>query len=625
MTVIARFLLRMVRGARSRWLFPVALLPGIAALLILSYATYTHEQADLELGTLQTARALAQAVDAELAGAQAILAGLRLSWTPGSEAGTLTPQARQAVAVFPGAAYIAVFDGQGRGHLHTLAPPDRPLPRLQADMDGGFPSPPAAGRVSDLVSDGVARRPLLTLDLPAAESGGPPYLFRMGLGSERLAGLLARQKLPPGWMSAVYDRRGITVARSRHHDEFLGRPAAAALRARMQEAAEGFGEVTTLEGIPVFAAHSRSADSGFTVTVGVPVAEFQGKLKQTLGMALLALIAVLLGTLWIVWRLTGQFLASIQEFATVSRAAAAGDRDARVGDDQPEEFRHLAEEFNGLLRGRQEAESRLSESETRFHGLFHNMVEGIAHCRLIYEGGLPEDFVYLDVNPAFEGLTGLRDVVGRRVSEVMPGLNRARHPEQFDLYGAVAAGGGPRKAEIFVEEAGLWFSMSLYGPRQGEFIAIFDNITARKEAEAALLESETKFRLLAENSSDCVFWIDPEGRFRYVSPACESLSGYRPEEFLADPGLMLRIVDPEDRPAYAAHLAAGYTDDAAELELRIVRKDGEARWISHHCRVLRDEAGVFLGRRGHNRDITERRTAEDQIRKLSLAVEQSSS
>ena len=142
------------------------------------------------------------------------------------------------------------------------------------------------------------------------------------------------------------------------------------------------------------------------------------------------------------------------------------------------------------------------------------------------------------------------------------------------------------------------------------------------QALLALKESEDKFRLLAESAADCIFWVDEAGCFKYVSPACLELSGYGSQDFLDDPELLTRIIHPDDRADYQAHFVPGAAD-AHELEYRIVRRDGETRWISHQCKPIHDQSGCCLGRRGSNRDITSRRAAEEQIRKLSLAVEQS--
>jgi two-component system CheB/CheR fusion protein len=86
-------------------------------------------------------------------------------------------------------------------------------------------------------------------------------------------------------------------------------------------------------------------------------------------------------------------------------------------------------------------------------------------------------------------LTGLKEVVGKRVTEVIPGIREA-DPELFEIYGRVAMTGVPEKFEMFVEALGMWFSISSYSPEKGFFVAIFDVITERKRAEAALIRTE---------------------------------------------------------------------------------------------------------------------------------------
>jgi signal transduction histidine kinase len=122
------------------------------------------------------------------------------------------------------------------------------------------------------------------------------------------------------------------------------------------------------------------------------------------------------------------------------------------------------------------------ESEAHFRTLFDNMQEGLAHCRMLYADGRPDDFIYLSVNAAFERLTGLAGVEGRRVSEVIPGI-RESDPGLFATYGRVAAGGGPEQFEVHLQALRQWFSISVYSPQPGHFVAIFHVITARKEAE----------------------------------------------------------------------------------------------------------------------------------------------
>jgi PAS domain S-box-containing protein len=126
--------------------------------------------------------------------------------------------------------------------------------------------------------------------------------------------------------------------------------------------------------------------------------------------------------------------------------------------------------------------SARKRAEQHYRSLFENMIEGVAYCRMIFEDGQPRDWVYLDVNRSFERLTGLKHVAGRKVSEVIPGVREAS-PDLFEVYGRVASKGGHETFETWVEGLGIWFHISAYCPEEGHFVAVFDNITGRKQAE----------------------------------------------------------------------------------------------------------------------------------------------
>jgi PAS domain-containing protein len=79
-------------------------------------------------------------------------------------------------------------------------------------------------------------------------------------------------------------------------------------------------------------------------------------------------------------------------------------------------------------------------------------------------------------------------------------------------------------------------------------------IAEHKKTEEALRESESKYRIVADNTYDWEYWISPEGKFIYVSPSCNRITGYSAREFLHDPGLFYRIVHQDDRPQFDDHM-----------------------------------------------------------------------
>ena len=137
-----------------------------------------------------------------------------------------------------------------------------------------------------------------------------------------------------------------------------------------------------------------------------------------------------------------------------------------------------------------------------------------------------------------------------------------------------------------------------------------------RRADEVLRESETRYRLVADFTHDWEAWRGPDGRYLYVSPAAERLTGHAASEFLADPDLLLRIVHPDDRGTLSAHLVASAAPGRPDghHEFRILTPAGDTRWIGHVCTDVFDDAGRWAGRRESNRDVTGEVRAREAIR-----------
>lgn len=151
---------------------------------------------------------------------------------------------------------------------------------------------------------------------------------------------------------------------------------------------------------------------------------------------------------------------------------------------------------------------------------------------------------------------------------------------------------------------------------------------ARRLAEEALRRSEEKYRTVADFTYDWEYWQGPDGRYIYVSPSCERITGFRDESFLKNPKLLDRIIHPDDREIWAAHKAetADHQNDDSkdfELDFRIITHGGEERWIGHCCQPVYGRGGQYLGIRGSNRDITKHKLAEREQEKLQVQLLQS--
>ncbi|RPI36506.1 MAG: PAS domain S-box protein, partial [Methanoregulaceae archaeon] len=152
-----------------------------------------------------------------------------------------------------------------------------------------------------------------------------------------------------------------------------------------------------------------------------------------------------------------------------------------------------------------------------------------------------------------------------------------------------------------------------------ELLESFAHIMAvslsRRSSEERLAASEEKFRTVADYTYGWEYWEDPDRRIIYMSPSCERISGYSAEDFYHIPRLLDSIIDPSDRGAWENHRnEAETTTTALSIDFRIVRKDGGIRWINHICHPVFDTAGHPRGRRASNRDITEKKQKDDELR-----------
>lgn len=176
-----------------------------------------------------------------------------------------------------------------------------------------------------------------------------------------------------------------------------------------------------------------------------------------------------------------------------------------------------------------EAQKAIKESEKKYRELFENMMEGFAYCKMLYENGEPVDFIYLDVNQRFENLTGIKNVVGKKVSEVIPGI-RDTDPELFKIYGEVSLTGEPKNFEIFIDSLKMWFSVSVYSAWKEYFVAVFDIITERKFAEEIIKKSELFFRTTLYSIGDAVITTDNFGKIQQINFVAEKITGWKEHE-----------------------------------------------------------------------------------------------
>jgi PAS domain S-box-containing protein len=155
------------------------------------------------------------------------------------------------------------------------------------------------------------------------------------------------------------------------------------------------------------------------------------------------------------------------------------------------------------------------------------------------------------------------------------------------------------------------------------FLAIKEDITNRKIYEKALFESERKYRIVADNTFNWEFWSDKMGNYLYCSPSCLRVTGYTAQDFIDNSELKTQVVHPEHQLLFKNHLlAASDSYEDACIQFKIIHKDGTEKWIEHICHPVYDSDGTYMGRRGSNCDITEKKEAERKLLNAIISTEE---
>jgi len=248
-------------------------------------------------------------------------------------------------------------------------------------------------------------------------------------------------------------------------------------------------------------------------------------------------------------------------------------------------------------------EFALNKSEELYRSLFENMVEGYAYFRILYKETQARDILYLSVNNAFERLTGLKSVVGRKLSEVIPGIQET-NPEMFEIFGRVALTGKTESFDTRLESLGKWLSITVYSHEQGHCIAVFENITEKKRVEGRL-------RRLMDSNAQSVFFWNTKGEVMEANDAFLGLVGYTREELQEGRINWVELTPPEfaglDREALEQIVATG---SSKPYEKEFIHKDGSRVSILIGAAGFEDntsEGVCFL------LDLTERKLFEAQL------------
>lgn len=261
-----------------------------------------------------------------------------------------------------------------------------------------------------------------------------------------------------------------------------------------------------------------------------------------------------------------------------------------------------------------ETSERHHGKDRRYRTIFENLLEGVAYCRMLFdERGNPCDFIYLEVNPAFDRIIGTVQVTGRPVTEVFPGIKEA-YPELFEIYGRVVKTGTPEMFDINFRPSEKWLHIFVFSPEKEHFVAVFEDITEQKRAFNDLQHLAN----IVQYSDDAIIGNELDGSVVSWNRGAEKMYGYTASEVV---GKELSVIIPpginDELPDILSRIKKG--EIITHLETKRLRKDGEIIDVTLTISPIMDAAGEITGASTIARNVSERKYNEDIIR-LTNAV-----
>jgi PAS domain S-box-containing protein len=272
----------------------------------------------------------------------------------------------------------------------------------------------------------------------------------------------------------------------------------------------------------------------------------------------------------------------------------------------------LTQPYDLLLRELKGNEETLRAGEKKYRTLFENMLEGFAYCRMIYDdAGQPVDWVYLDVNTAFGKLTGLGNISGKRVLEAIPDI-REKTTELFNTYGRVASSGIPETFEIDFSPLNMWLKVSVFSPEKGYFVAVFENVTKRKQVDEEVRRARDFYLKILDDFPNPVWRADTNAKCDYFNRDWLEFTGRSLAQELGDGWAEGVHPDDLDR-CLKIYLDHFHAREPFAMEYRLRYHDGTYHWLFDSGKPFYTPEGTFAGYIGSCYDIQARKQAEDAL------------
>ncbi len=261
------------------------------------------------------------------------------------------------------------------------------------------------------------------------------------------------------------------------------------------------------------------------------------------------------------------------------------------------------------------ARDEAGSADQAFLALFEHLLNGVAYCAMHYDGDRAVDLTVLAVNAAFVELTGLDDVRGRRASDFLPLLGED-DAGLLERLGRIGRGAPAMRFDARVGSLDRWYTLSVYAPRADHVVVVFDDISERVKASAALDASEARLRLAVDAARLVTWHWDCATDVLTLDPRIIELFDLPPDTPCSLPHARLKacMLD-EDRSRVEAQIAATIGGGAHyEVEFRVRWQDGSLHWVCSRGTPSLDAEGRVASVQGVTWDIDARKRAAEELR-----------
>ena len=577
-----------------------AVVPLMVLVVVVGLEAVNQEKSALADKLASTATGLRVAVDRALAGHIDALRVLAADGSlDGPDPAAFLDHAMRAIAAHDDWQNIVLIDASTRAVESSVLPLPAGLSLLTTGLDEVVNSrqPKVIGAFA---RGAMAADAMVVILVPASKGDAVRRVLMLGVKAQSLSGVFGEHRLSSTWTGAIIDQHLALAGRSREAERFVGMRATPTLADRITASADGMFTALNQEGSKVYTVFSRSPGTGWSVAIGVPAAEVEGPIRSNLwslgatGAALMALSLLLTG-------LVGR---------RIARARNA--------------YEHALKDDLAQMKQAKEA---LRESEQRFRDFSRSSADWY------WETDADLRFTYLSEN--FEHNSGLRpaDVLGRSRADLLAGQGLNANSSTAEHLAALSRHEPFRDYEyrvLGVDGTLRWVSVSgiARSDAEGRFCGyrgVGQDITAQKEAEIAIDRSNRLFQEAVQAIPSGFTIYDADDRLVICNESY--LSIYATSRDLIVPGatfeeIVRRGAERGQYPQAVGNVDAWVRERVRQhqnpLGLVIEQPLDDGRWLL--ITESRTSSGYHVGNRI---DITERKKAEAQIQKLSLAIEQS--